>query len=103
MSPGRRARAETSLGAGALDTLSPPPERWTGRLLKLLLLALWLCSLAPTGPWPTLALAGPCFWLQDQRARTHTPNTITHAKWPLGRHAHTRPGRRAGGRLRKPP
>ena len=54
-------------------------------------------------PWPTPELSGPCLWLQDQRARTHPADAITHAKWPLGQRAHIRPGRRIGGRLRKPP
>ena len=92
MSHGGRAIAETPLGAIALGTATPPPVRWTGRLLKLLLLALWLCFLAPTGPWPAPTLAGLCIWLQDQRARTHPPDTTTHAKWPLGQRAHIRPG-----------
>ena len=98
-----RARAETPLGAIALDTSTPPPERWTGWLVKLLLLALWFCSSAPTGSQSTPELAGPCLWLQDQRARTHFADTTTHAKWPLGQRTHLRPGRRVGGRLRKPP
>ena len=94
MSPGCRVRAETSFGTIALGTATPPPARWTGLLLKLLLLALWLCSSAPTGPWPTPALAGPCLWLQDQRARTHLADTTTHTKWPRAQCAHIRPGRR---------
>ncbi len=65
MSPGCRACAETSFKAIALGTATPPPARWTGLLLKLLLLALGLCLVAPTGPWLTPALAGPCLWLQD--------------------------------------
>jgi hypothetical protein len=98
-----RARAETPLGAIALDTPTPPPERWTSLLLKLLLLALWLCSSAPTGPWLTPELAGPCLWLQDQRARTHPADATTYAKLPLGQRAPACPGRRVGGSLRKPP
>jgi hypothetical protein len=79
-----RARAETPLEPIWLDTSTPPPQRWTCWLVKLLLLALWICSLAPTGPWSTPDLAGPCLWLQDQRARTHNVDATTHAKWPLG-------------------